>query len=88
MYLTLPQQSRRGLGDLTDTLTSLSAPTDTGMSTLWMAGLGILGLALLLSFVKKKAGSFQRKRRQSRARKQARRARIQSLKSELKSLGA
>jgi hypothetical protein len=58
MYVTM-RPRRRGMGDLTTTITDLlpdaysDTSTVTGLPLIWEIGLGLLGGVLLLSFAKK-----------------------------------
>lgn len=82
MYLQ--SHNTRGLGDIsTDLLTSLSTTdTLTGLPILWEVGLGLLGVAVLLSYAGKGRKSYQsysRKRKQRRIRKAQLRAELAAL---------
>jgi hypothetical protein len=74
-------QQRAGLGDATtDILGSLDTPSSiTGLPILWELGLGLLGVAFLLSYTGK---GWKRATRRRRIRKRAK-ARKAALKAEL-----
>jgi hypothetical protein len=69
------------LGDLTSSITSAFGDTTSFdvNSPLFLAGVGLLGVALLLSFTGKSYHRYQRRSRRKRASK----ARIAALKAEL-----
>lgn len=80
----------RGLGDdlsVTDLLSQVSSPVDLGfgsLSPLMVAGIGLLGFALLLSFGRKKVRKVKTVLRKRRVRKEQ----IAQVRSELKRLKA
>ena len=82
MYVLLARPAtRQGMGDpATDLLSTLSTPSSsTGLSPLWMAGLGLLALVYFMRSGKRVVRSYKRKARQREQKQQ----RIRSLESEL-----